>query len=342
MRKAASPDRQHLEEFVRTHTGVEAFVEPRTTVTETTVVLVAVDGEWTPRRVPSPQVVHQWANELGIPSYDAARRGLPPADARLDLPAGRRGQGAPQEAPRGLSAREPGRAHPDDGSGATRWPDRGADMNESAQLRRLLAGYQVTEALHVAVVLDLPDLLADGPRHVDDLADASSSHPATLYRLMRALAAAGVFEELADRRFASNGLSELLRADVENSLRPWVGERQPAGPPAGLGRAPGQRGHRSQRLLDGARDRRLDLPQRAPGSGRDLRRRDDRAVAAGGRGRHLGVRLLEVRDRGRRRQAGGERCSPPCSTANPRPARRPLRPAERRLGCRAASLPRPG
>ena len=95
-------------------------------------------------------------------------------------------------------------------------------MNESAQLRRLLAGYQVSEALNVAVQLRLPDLLAEGPRHVDDLAVASSSHPATLYRLMRALAAAGVFEELADRRFASNGLSDLLRADVENSLRPWA------------------------------------------------------------------------------------------------------------------------
>ena len=77
LRQAASPDRQHLEEFVRTHAGVEAFVEPRTTVTETTVVLVAVDGEWTRRRVPSPQVVHQWANELGIPSYDAALVGYP-------------------------------------------------------------------------------------------------------------------------------------------------------------------------------------------------------------------------------------------------------------------------
>ena len=77
LRKATSPDRQHLEEFIRTHSGVEAFVEPRTTVTETTVVLVAVDGEWTRRRVPSPQVVHQWATELGIPSYDAALVGYP-------------------------------------------------------------------------------------------------------------------------------------------------------------------------------------------------------------------------------------------------------------------------
>jgi len=77
LRPAVSEDRQHLEEFVRTRTGVEAFVEPRTTVTETTVVLVATSGEWTRRRVPSPKVAHEWANGLGIPSYDAAVVGYP-------------------------------------------------------------------------------------------------------------------------------------------------------------------------------------------------------------------------------------------------------------------------
>jgi hypothetical protein len=76
-RQAVSEDRKHLEEFVRTRPGVEAFVEPRTTVTETTVVLVATTGEWTRRRVPSPKVCHEWANALGIPSYDAALVGYP-------------------------------------------------------------------------------------------------------------------------------------------------------------------------------------------------------------------------------------------------------------------------
>jgi hypothetical protein len=76
-RTAVSEDRQHLEEFVRTRAGVEAFVEPRTTVTETTVVLVATSGEWTRRRVPSPKVCHEWANALGLPSYDAAVVGYP-------------------------------------------------------------------------------------------------------------------------------------------------------------------------------------------------------------------------------------------------------------------------
>lgn len=77
LRASSSDDRRHLEEWVRTHTGVEAFVEPRTAVTDTTVVLVANTGEWTRRRVPSPQVLHEWANSLGIPSYDAAVVGYP-------------------------------------------------------------------------------------------------------------------------------------------------------------------------------------------------------------------------------------------------------------------------
>jgi hypothetical protein len=76
-REAAEADRRHLEEFIRTKTGVEGFLEPRTTVTETTILLVAIDGEWTRRRVASAQWAHRWANKLGVPTYDAAVVGVP-------------------------------------------------------------------------------------------------------------------------------------------------------------------------------------------------------------------------------------------------------------------------
>jgi hypothetical protein len=56
---------------------VEAFVEPRTTVTETTVVLVAHDGEWTRRRVGGAQGARRLGERLGIPIYDVARVGYP-------------------------------------------------------------------------------------------------------------------------------------------------------------------------------------------------------------------------------------------------------------------------
>lgn len=68
---------EHLAEFVRTRVGVEAYVEPVTNVTQTTVVLIATTGEWTRRRVPDPRTAHQIARDLGIPVYDVQRTGYP-------------------------------------------------------------------------------------------------------------------------------------------------------------------------------------------------------------------------------------------------------------------------
>jgi len=66
-----------LREFASSRIGVEGFVEPRTAVTDVTLLLVAKDGEWTRRRVPSVQWAHDFANRHGIPSYDAAVVGYP-------------------------------------------------------------------------------------------------------------------------------------------------------------------------------------------------------------------------------------------------------------------------
>ncbi|MEV0648360.1 hypothetical protein AB0I28_24155 [Phytomonospora sp. NPDC050363] len=70
-------DTSHLEEFVRTRIGVEAYVEPQTTVTEHTVILIATDGEWTRRRVDGPAGAYRLGQRLGIPVYDVARVGYP-------------------------------------------------------------------------------------------------------------------------------------------------------------------------------------------------------------------------------------------------------------------------
>jgi hypothetical protein len=70
-------DVEHLEQFVRSRRGVEALIEPRTTVTETTVILIAHDGEWTRRRVGGPDDARRIARRLGIPVYDVALVGYP-------------------------------------------------------------------------------------------------------------------------------------------------------------------------------------------------------------------------------------------------------------------------
>lgn len=69
--------RDHLASFVSTKRGVEAFVEPPTNVTATTVVLIAHDGEWTRRAVVSRDVAFELPRALGIPVYDVNQTGYP-------------------------------------------------------------------------------------------------------------------------------------------------------------------------------------------------------------------------------------------------------------------------
>ena len=76
-RSSHQGDLSHLEQFVATRRGVEGYVEPRTAVTETTIVLVAADGEWTRRRIDGPDVARRLSRELAIPVYDAQVTGYP-------------------------------------------------------------------------------------------------------------------------------------------------------------------------------------------------------------------------------------------------------------------------
>lgn len=92
----------------------------------------------------------------------------------------------------------------------------------SNDLNRLVEGFRISQAIYVAVELDIPDLLADGERASDDLAHASGADPATLYRLLRALASVGVLHEADGRRFTLTPLGQPLRGDVPASLRGWV------------------------------------------------------------------------------------------------------------------------
>lgn len=76
-RAAFDADSGHLEQWAATRRGVEAFVEPKTTVTETTVLLVAHDGEWTRRRVDGDDGARRIGKRLKIPIYDVAKVGYP-------------------------------------------------------------------------------------------------------------------------------------------------------------------------------------------------------------------------------------------------------------------------
>lgn len=68
---------QALIDWVQAHRGVEIYVEPRTAVTGTTMLLVAHDGEFTRRRVQSPAAAVAFARTHTLPIYEAAVVGYP-------------------------------------------------------------------------------------------------------------------------------------------------------------------------------------------------------------------------------------------------------------------------
>lgn len=75
-------------------------------------------------------------------------------------------------------------------------------------------GYLVSRSLHVATEMGIADLLADGPRTVNALASSTGAHPQSLYRLLRTLAAHGVFAEDDRGRFVTTPAAALLRRGV--------------------------------------------------------------------------------------------------------------------------------
>ncbi|QDV35692.1 methyltransferase [Tautonia plasticadhaerens] len=98
-------------------------------------------------------------------------------------------------------------------------PTHESEPTPGDQLSRLITGYFASQAIHVAAELRLADLLADGPRSVEELADATGTHPRSLCRLMRALASLGVFAEGEDHRFSLTPMADLMRSDVPGSQR---------------------------------------------------------------------------------------------------------------------------
>jgi O-methyltransferase/methyltransferase family protein len=91
---------------------------------------------------------------------------------------------------------------------------------------RLINGYQVSQALHVAALLGVADQLKDGPKSYEIVAQACGAHPISLYRLLRALAAIGVFREGGNKEFSLTPLGVCLTSDAPRSARNyarWIG-----------------------------------------------------------------------------------------------------------------------
>jgi hypothetical protein len=97
-----------------------------------------------------------------------------------------------------------------------------SDTPPGVQMMQLATGYFVSRALHVAAELGLADRLAEGPHDAATLAAATGTHAPSLYRLLRALAATGVFEHREDDTFALTPLGATLRDGEPGSVKAGV------------------------------------------------------------------------------------------------------------------------
>lgn len=103
---------------------------------------------------------------------------------------------------------------------------RSASRSAARLLLHMAIGKWVCRALQVAAELGVADVLGERPLPIDEIAARTGSHPDALYRVLRALAGVGVFEEGTGRSFGNSALSSALRSDVPDSARAlvrWIG-----------------------------------------------------------------------------------------------------------------------
>ena len=90
------------------------------------------------------------------------------------------------------------------------------------RLVELLSGARISLALRVAAERNIADLLADGPKTAEQLSAAAGLPASNLGRLLRGLAALGVFAESAGGKFSNTGISDHMRNDASPSLRAMI------------------------------------------------------------------------------------------------------------------------
>src|SRR5688500_12371244 len=94
-----------------------------------------------------------------------------------------------------------------------------ASAPPEAIVTQIMLGCLGSQVLYVPAKLGIADLLANGPKSVEELATATGTHAPSLYRVLRAAASLGVFIEQENRNFALNRNAEPLLSNAPNSLR---------------------------------------------------------------------------------------------------------------------------
>jgi 2-polyprenyl-3-methyl-5-hydroxy-6-metoxy-1,4-benzoquinol methylase len=88
----------------------------------------------------------------------------------------------------------------------------------AAEMRRVGMAMWSSAIIQAAGELRLADAIGDEPVSVEDLAAKTGADPDTLLRLLRALAAHGIFQSDVDGRYSHTQFSHTMRSDVPGSV----------------------------------------------------------------------------------------------------------------------------
>ena len=97
-----------------------------------------------------------------------------------------------------------------------------AQLAPHEQMLSILLGFWQARALAVATELEVADLLAEGPLHVDELAKRTNTNALGLFRLLRALESVGIFSQVSPGVFSNSATSACLMKGVAGSQRSMV------------------------------------------------------------------------------------------------------------------------
>jgi hypothetical protein len=95
-------------------------------------------------------------------------------------------------------------------------------MQASAAVLRMIQGLIISRTVYVAAKLAIPDLLESGPRTSAELAHLTKCHPLAVHRVLRLLAALGIFTEPVPGSYGLSPLGDRLRTGVQGSVRNWA------------------------------------------------------------------------------------------------------------------------
>lgn len=93
---------------------------------------------------------------------------------------------------------------------------------QTVLLNYVIGNVVIYRSIYVAAELKIADILKEGPKTIEQLAEETGSDADSLLRIMRTLTSAGVFKAKKNDFFQTNRLGRHLQSDLEDSMYAFV------------------------------------------------------------------------------------------------------------------------